>query len=119
MILEIQKELNLFSRKHNLIEETFKSCKEAIETCFREDAELGIITLGGIPKENIRVKFNSQFLINNREYRYTPCFKTKLILFDNEGKGENFDEMEYIGYYELDVDEKGVVFDDWLVFEKN
>ncbi|NOQ74464.1 MAG: hypothetical protein GQ574_20810 [Crocinitomix sp.] len=46
-------------------------------------------------------------MICNREFRHTPCFKTRLNLFDNEGKTEDFDEMEYIGFYELDVDENG------------
>ena len=70
----------------------------------------------GIPEENIRLKFNSQFLISKREHSDTPCFKTKFDIYNNAGKSEVYEEMEYVGFYELDVDENGVIFDDWLVF---
>jgi len=116
MLLELKIKLNKFSEKHNLLEKTFQYCKDNIQSCLVEEKELGIIPLNGTSHENIRIKFHSQFLLNNREYLYTPCFTTRLNIYDNEDKTEDFNEMQYIGYYDLDVDENGIIFDDWLNF---
>lgn len=115
-ILEITDALNEFSEKHDLIKKTFECCNKSIDNCIKDELEIGIEPLGGVIRENIRIKFHSQFLINSSEWRYVPCIKTRLHLFDCKGL-EQFDDTDYIGYYEYDVDENGNCFDDWFVLE--
>ncbi len=115
-ILEITDVLNAFSEKHDLIKKTFEGCNKSIDTCIKEELEIGLEPLGGVLRENIRIKFHSQFLVNDREWRHVPCVKTRLSLYDCKGF-EEFDDTDYIGFYEYDVDENGECFDDWFVLE--
>ena len=111
--------LNEFSEQHDLQNRVLISCNTAIEQCYNDDIEIGLDPFDGIPPENIRVTFHSQFLVAQHVLRAGTCFKTKLSIFNNNGSTEDFDEMDYVGYYELDVNEKGESIDDWLVFESD
>lgn len=115
----ILKSLNDFSEQHDLIHRAFNGCNISIEQCMNDEIDIGLEPFDGISPDHIRVNFHSQFLVSKHVSRSASCFKTKLSIFNNNGSTEDFDEMDYMGYYELDVNELGESIDDWLVFESD
>ncbi|MDH5379727.1 MAG: hypothetical protein OEW75_02680 [Cyclobacteriaceae bacterium] len=114
---EINKYLNDFSDKYDLINEAIKSCKIAMNNCFKDDKE----GLGGFSIDEIILLFDHQEVVFKHSFRSTPIVKTQIGLYKKEKDEVYLEGHEPIGYYILDCDSSGETFDDWLIIseEKN
>lgn len=115
-IQKISTEIIEFSKVEKIESRAIESCWDAIKTCYLEDVELNITPLKGNLIDNLRVRFESYNLIVFRSERYYPCFKTRIGIYSNDDLCQDFTDMDYVGYYELDMDENFKIFDNWLIF---
>lgn len=114
-IIEMSSFLDQFISENDIINQTLKSCQRAIDECEKEEIELELPPLNGMDKSKLHFKFEECSMLFKRIGRHQPCIRTTVnILFDEDYEGESLG----VGYYSLDIDENGEVFDDWLILRR-
>jgi len=117
-LMDIQKRLNEFSQKLDLVNQALERCKEVIERLKLEDKEGDLDSFGGFDPAELIFEFNNQILMFNSFKTDMPITRTQIGIYIDDPDKVWARGLEPVGNYELDTNLDGEHIDDWLYFDK-
>lgn len=115
---DVLKQLEELSRNQKLIEHALKSCKENLDSCFKEDEEMGFKPLKGWKLEEIKMVFEKQSLVFKHGLLSYPYIDTQIGLYVDDHTKIFWNDLCPIGNYSLITHLEGKVVDDYLVIDE-
>ena len=104
--------LSEFSNKHDLIDRAKESCLQTISTqldSLNDSEEIHYIL------DEFKIEFDYQSFVFEHHFGIHPYIKTRIGIFVDDPDGIWNGNLKPIGYYELETDLEGNVFDDFFV----
>ncbi len=117
-LMDIQKRLNDFSQKLDLVNQAHESCKEVIERLKQEDKEGDLDSFGGFDPAELIYEFDNQTLVFNCYKTDIPFIRTQIGIYIDDPDKVWVRGLEPVGNYKLDTNLEGEHIDDWLYFDK-
>lgn len=118
ILLDVLKQLEELSRNQKLIEQALESCKKSLDSCFKEDEEMGFKPLKGWRLEEIKMVFEKQSLVFKHGILSYPYIDTQIGLYVDDSTKIYWNDLCPIGCYRLITHLEGEVDDDYLVLDE-